>query len=187
MALLPPSASDKKIEVSKLDAARRQLRTAIRLWFMEDDPVSVHTLAAAAHEIVHTLFRRKGHKGLLFDSDVIKDEYRSEAAKLIKSSATFFKHAQKDPEAIIQFDPVINEALLFFATIGIRQIDQASGEEEEIFLHWLAIHRPDISAMGKIFEERLPIETLQDVRSMNRRQYFEEAVAVYRRLKQSPQ
>src|SRR5207245_10811773 len=35
-----------KITVTKLDAARRQLRTAIRLWFEEGDPVSIHTLAA---------------------------------------------------------------------------------------------------------------------------------------------
>ena len=32
------------IVVTKLDAARRQLRTAIRLWFQEADPVSIHTL-----------------------------------------------------------------------------------------------------------------------------------------------
>jgi hypothetical protein len=34
-----------KIKISKLEAARRQLDTAIRLYFMESDSVSVHTLA----------------------------------------------------------------------------------------------------------------------------------------------
>jgi hypothetical protein len=47
----------RKIKISKLDAARRQLDTAIRLYFMEGDPVSVHTLAAAAFEILKDLVR----------------------------------------------------------------------------------------------------------------------------------
>ncbi len=37
-----------KIKISKLDAARRQLITAIRLYFNHGDIVSVHTLSAAA-------------------------------------------------------------------------------------------------------------------------------------------
>ena len=36
-----------KLHVTKLDAARRQLETAITLWFHDGDPVSIHTLAAA--------------------------------------------------------------------------------------------------------------------------------------------
>jgi hypothetical protein len=65
---MPDSAA--KITVTKLDAAKRQLRTALRLWFDDGDPVSIHTLLAAAHEIIHTLYRRKGLRDLLFDSDL---------------------------------------------------------------------------------------------------------------------
>ncbi|HEV2335198.1 MAG TPA: hypothetical protein VGS13_06865 [Stellaceae bacterium] len=90
--------SDCLIHITKLDAAKRQLRTAIKLWFTGEDPVSVHTLAAAAHEIVHTLFRRRGLSGLLFDSPLIKEECRSMWAKRMKAVATFFKHAQRDPD-----------------------------------------------------------------------------------------
>jgi hypothetical protein len=66
------------ITVSKLDAAHRQLRTAIRLWFMDGDPIAIHTLACAAHDIIHTLFKRKGLKGLIFDSEIIKEEERKD-------------------------------------------------------------------------------------------------------------
>jgi len=44
-----------KLKISKLDAAKRQLETAIRLYFNEADPVSVHTLAGAAHTISEIL------------------------------------------------------------------------------------------------------------------------------------
>jgi hypothetical protein len=42
-----------KITISKFDAARRQLNTAITLWFADGDPVAIHTLAYAAYEIIH--------------------------------------------------------------------------------------------------------------------------------------
>ena len=37
------------VRLSKIEAARRQIESAIWLWFVDDDMVSVHTLAAAAH------------------------------------------------------------------------------------------------------------------------------------------
>jgi hypothetical protein len=47
------------LTIGKLDAARRQLSTAITLWFGSDDPVSIHTLAHAAYEIIHTVSRKR--------------------------------------------------------------------------------------------------------------------------------
>jgi hypothetical protein len=43
-----PLTTDTKIVVTKLDAARRQLKTAIRHGFEDGDPVAIHTLIAAA-------------------------------------------------------------------------------------------------------------------------------------------
>src|SRR5579862_9769286 len=101
--------SDAPIVVTKLDAAKRQLRAAITLWFTGGDPVAIHTLAAAAHEIVHTLFRRKGLSGLLFDSPRIRDDKRAEFARAAKAAATFFKHAQRDPDGTLEFNPAMND------------------------------------------------------------------------------
>jgi hypothetical protein len=64
------------ITVTKLDAARRQLRTALRLWFHDGDPVSIHALLAAAHEIIHRLYRNKGLRNLMFDNENIEEEHR---------------------------------------------------------------------------------------------------------------
>jgi hypothetical protein len=41
------------LRISKVDAAQRQLRTAIALWFNDGDPVATHALAFAAYEILH--------------------------------------------------------------------------------------------------------------------------------------
>ena len=73
--------NEEKLRISKIDAARRQLDCAIELWFFDKDEISIHTLAAAAYQIIHDL---KVHKGivrdLLYDSAMIKDEYRNDRA-----------------------------------------------------------------------------------------------------------
>ncbi len=52
------------IRVSKLNAARRQLNCALELWFSDKDEVSVHTLAAAAHQIIYDISKKKGVQDL---------------------------------------------------------------------------------------------------------------------------
>ena len=46
--------------VTKLDVVRRQLAAAIGLFFAESDAIAVHTLVAAAHQILVDLGQRKG-------------------------------------------------------------------------------------------------------------------------------
>ena len=78
------------VTLSKLDAMQRQLDTAIHLWFAEADPVSIHTLASAAHELLHALYKKQGLSGLLFDFPNVKEEYRSFMAKELKKYFNFF-------------------------------------------------------------------------------------------------
>lgn len=40
------------VRLTKLEAARCQIESAIWLWFVDDDHVSVHALAAAAHRLL---------------------------------------------------------------------------------------------------------------------------------------
>jgi hypothetical protein len=51
----------KSLRLTKLDVARRQLQTAITLWFTDGDPVSIHTLAFAAYEIIHVISKKQTH------------------------------------------------------------------------------------------------------------------------------
>ena len=51
---------EQTIIVAKLDAAKRQLETAIRLYFSNGDPISIHTLAGAAYNIVWDVNKKRG-------------------------------------------------------------------------------------------------------------------------------
>src|SRR5437899_619463 len=88
-----------KITVTKLEAARRQIETAIDLWFHDGDPVSIHTLVGAAHRVVHDIAERQGSGAILLDTKRLTEwGYDAQAfKKALRESETFFKHARKDP------------------------------------------------------------------------------------------
>lgn len=102
--------------VTKLDAARRQLETAITLWFADGDFVSIHTLAAAAHAIVHDVALKKGIRGTpLFDEIMLPQlGYDTTSYKrAIRKAENFFKHAKDDPHGIFDCSQAITECIMF--------------------------------------------------------------------------
>jgi hypothetical protein len=106
--------------LNKLDAACRQLNTAILLWFAEGDPVSIHTLACSAYQIVHDINQHQHGPDLLYDSLIFEDKYRKDVINRLKAAYNFFKHADKDPSGIIEFDPVVTDAFMLFTSGGME-------------------------------------------------------------------
>jgi hypothetical protein len=159
-----------KITVTKLDAAKRQLRTAIRLWFAEGDPVSIHTLAFAAYEIAHVVSkkRNRGRRDLIFDSLRIKDEYRGEWNKAIKRQADFFKHANRDPDGSIEFPPITSLLFMMGAGAGLRLAGESETTEESALGLWIFIHKPHWMTAGarKVLENRISVDHLAEMKAV---------------------
>jgi hypothetical protein len=134
----------RKVRIGKLDAARRQLRTAITLWFNDGDPVAIHTLASAAYEVIHFVSKKRDpyRRDLLFDSDLIKDEYRDAFCSHLKKPANFFKHADRDGDSVIEFDPSLSTGFMLFAILGIEICGESKNAHERAFLWWLHLHEP---------------------------------------------
>ncbi|WP_237044480.1 hypothetical protein [Aquipseudomonas alcaligenes] len=131
------------IPLTKIDAARRQLATAINLLFNGGDPVSIYSLATNAWEIIDTLCERKNidsasaqtrehlPEGKLLKRDYINSPYRN-----------FFKHADRDPEAVlIDFSETSADSVLFLAVEDYIRLLKKSPVEFQVFQLWyLAIH-----------------------------------------------
>ncbi len=133
-----------KIEVTKLDAGRRQLRTAIRLWFAEDDPVSIFSLAYASHEVIHTLHKNQGGThGLVFDSPAMTVNVQKIVTQGIKDWGNFLKHADRDPDKQIAFKPDIAELLMLASAGTLQTLTNEIGAEEAALHFWFAAHNPD--------------------------------------------
>lgn len=136
----------KKIKISKLDAARRQIFTAIRLYFNYGDIVSMHTLAAAAFKITQNICDAGPD---LSDSvsDWIDQLVKPEAKKMfwrkLHETANFFKHAENDPNAVHEFYPEQTENILFFAVYQYRQLTSEWSPEIRLFSTWYIMHHPD--------------------------------------------
>lgn len=108
---------EKRINITKLDAAKRQLETAIRLYFHNEDPVSIHTLVSAAYNIVRDVYRKRGGPPMFIKDDFIevyvKAEYQNEMRKKLNEPENFFKHADRDHVEAIDFNPRASEFMIF--------------------------------------------------------------------------
>jgi hypothetical protein len=78
-------------EISKFDAAQRQLNCAIRLWLVDEDNLAIHTLAYAACSLLRDLFG--GQKG-----DALR---KFEASQKFADVPNFLKHADRDSEYVL--------------------------------------------------------------------------------------
>lgn len=165
------------ITVSKLDVARRQLRTAIRLWFYDADPISTHTLAYAATEIIRVILKKRNPKSQhLFDVMPIKEEYRPMILDALRKHANFFKHGSKDPNETIEFNPELSEIFILISIVALGGCGEAPGDEESAFMLWMQLHSPELlNPEGqKLLSDRVPVETLNVMRRVQKSDFLEQ-------------
>jgi hypothetical protein len=145
-----------ELRISKLDAARRELETAVRLYFAEADPISIHTLAAAAHQVLVDLNRKRGGPPSFTEAglQLVRPERRKEALKRLNEAANFFKHADSDPQGVLHFKAALTEMLLFDACNKLRELGGEVIPALETYRAWFWLgpgaDLVDVSADGTI-------------------------------------
>ena len=105
------------LELSKIDAAKNQLETAVRLFFHDDgDIVSIHTLVRASHEILERLCSGKNIKSMYEEiiENVKKDKVK-ELRAIVDEPKNFFKHSNRDSDKTLEFNPQSSEFFLWDA------------------------------------------------------------------------
>ena len=103
------------MRISKINAAEYQLKEAIRLFFERRDPVSIRTLVSSSHQILCDKLEKNNKKLSVFKQflGLIRDEKKGEIRNKIRFAQNFFKHADKDSEDVMEYNPEINEIFLF--------------------------------------------------------------------------
>ena len=166
---------EEKLKLSKLDVAKRQLETAIRLYF-NDDPVSIHTLTCAAHEILSDLNKEYNGNPMILSDYVISDKYKTEWNKKIREPQNFFKHADKDGGKNIDFIPEVTQYFIFDA---ISKYQEMTGEiiyYFAIFRGWFAAH--NIEAFNYSEKGKQLITEIVKKYEDNRKLYFSDMLYV---------
>lgn len=133
-----------EIVVDKLNAARRQLESAITMFFEEGDVVSQHTLISAAHGILYDLGKQRGIGGSVKDSPLVCSEDRDNFIQAIHLPQNFFKHAKKDSGARLTFRYQVSHLYLFDAIRLFVLLNRSATERIKIFLVWFQLRYPDI-------------------------------------------
>lgn len=134
--------------LSKFDVAERQLNQAILLFFDEGDPVSIHTLAEAASQILYDIRSDTGSVSFARDPDKIQAEYKKDWLKAIFRSRNFFKHADKDRSEVHEFKDELNHFSLFDGTIMYLTAKRAWTPESITYTAWFCASYPQFVIEG---------------------------------------
>ena len=163
-----------KIRLKKIDAARNQLKEAISLWFHDGDLASMHMLACSAHQIVSDINQKLGGRDLIYDSLLVKDEYRSEWIKTIKGPYNFLKHADKDadPEGELEFDSLNTEFFILFTILGLELLGYEKNIMEAAFIVRYMLIKPEFLKEGKNPFSEIPIGATELAKVADRKTFL---------------
>jgi hypothetical protein len=170
-----------RISVTKLDAARRQLETAIQLYATNGDPVSIHTLCCAAYNVVHALNKKRNKPAGLDSTMMLKDLEQFLTSKRDKQlfhdamneSANFFKHASTDSEASHSFDTNYTEVLLWDSIQKYGMLVGEISQEMMKYFGWFVFQHPEILNIDQLSPDvRQAIEKGREVLVKDGREAF---------------
>ncbi len=129
--------------VAKLDAAKRQLETAIRLYFSLGDPVAIHTLAAAAYNIVRGINTKRGGSLMTVKEEAIeyaKPEFRAMLREKFNEAENFFKHADRDHDATLNFSPAATDFYIWDACAHYQKLTEERPPLFQTFIGWFMLN-----------------------------------------------
>jgi hypothetical protein len=171
------------LSISKLDAARRQLEVAIRLYFFDDDPVSIYTLGAAAYGVLRDIALAKKVQLLTGEQRLIDRVVPGKERELLaalRRHQNFFKHADRDPDAAIDFNPESTEWLLFDSTVAYAQLTNETTPLMGTFNLWWQYSNRDL-IKEEHSQARANLEVHSDWFTKGRRVYFARVLPIFNR------
>jgi hypothetical protein len=154
--------------VTRFDAVREQISSAIRMFFLWDELVSAVTLAGAAERVLSDLQPQDGIIGVDAYSIrsminlYIKEEHQKDAATLFRKDYDFFRHADRN---VMQNNYELKESsvawLIFTSIVSFEYLKQEKTMEMRAFYwwfmaknpHWLKPTAPDLPMIMKMRSE----------------------------------
>lgn len=130
--------------IAKLEAAERQLAQAIRLFFDRGDQIAIHTLAAAAYQILSDICEQRGFTREIEDSTVLEEMgVKRQVLAAMRTPQNFFKHADRDASATVRFSPMLSVCFMLYAVSFHYAITEKQFSEGIVFRSWFYAKHPD--------------------------------------------
>jgi hypothetical protein len=136
--------------ISKIDGSRRLSLEAIRLFFERRDSLSVHSLAAGAHQVLADLAIAKGLQSIIKNNKYLRPEMKAEWFQIINAPFNFLKHADRDADRVLEFKPAVTPFFIMDSVQIYEQITGTRPTEFNIFLLWFGLKFPHLVEQGPL-------------------------------------
>jgi hypothetical protein len=174
----------KNLIISKLDVAKRQLETTIRLYFSNGDPVSIHTLTSAAYNVIRDINKKRGGEKLFAKDgflDYIKEGHEKEVWALINKAENFFKHADRDHDSTIEFNPDQTEYLILEACSIYYKLSGEFPVLFKLYQNWFIANNQNVFKLPEEHKRMISMGS-QDVINLGREGYFNLALPIMSKI-----
>lgn len=160
-------------KVTKLEVARDQLDAAIELFFLSDNAIAVHTLTAAAYNVLRDIAKHDGSDFPFIKTEFIatlKDSERSKIVAFLNAPENFFKHADRDPDEVLEFDPQLTELMLMDACSYFKEKPAYKPRHFDAIKVWSGSLRADV--LKDSAEGQLALAVLQGLKAAGKQKFW---------------
>jgi hypothetical protein len=167
-----------QFKITKAVAAKAQLESAIWLWFTQDDPISVHTLAVAAHDCYHALGAHKGNPSFL--PTFIKSQSKRFQRNAV-AAQNFFKHGLNNLTGKVSLDTLFSDSLLAECLFCHRDLQLKVTPLMQLFWFRFLVEQPSLLAFYDAgpFSEKVKTHRLDRI---SRQEFFNEFLPIVTEL-----
>jgi hypothetical protein len=166
------------VRVNKQQAALSQLTAAIVIWFQGGDPVSIHTLAAAAHDCFYWMVKHMGKKSILREW---MSPQSKRFQKRIAEAQKFFKHGHQWLKKRVKYPVLYGELLMFDSVICYGMIFGASMTPVVLRLYGVRFALENADILGRelswFFIER---DIVEELAPLSRQEFFKRCLSILR-------
>lgn len=134
------------MKVEKFDAICAQLDAAVELFFLSENFIATHTLAAAAYNALKDIAKKQKEehpflkRGYL---ETLSDTERKRIMGFLNGPENFFKHADSDSDSSIEFETDLTEILIMDAMAYFRDKPSLRPKRYDIFRLWVGVIRKE--------------------------------------------
>ncbi|MDI1227320.1 MAG: hypothetical protein PSY14_06520 [bacterium] len=137
---------------SKITAAGCQLDTATELLLSSRDLLSAAVLIHSAWSVTKDLLaHKKTESSRSWMAELFPQLTEIEIWRKLDEVWTFSKHANKDPDAVIQFSGGYVEAVLFLAIYDFSQISPVKSKTMDIYELWFIAKNANLFSGHEVF------------------------------------
>jgi hypothetical protein len=124
------------LSLTKIDAAKAQLRAAVRMFFEDRELVPIYTLANAVREVVAQIGEHLEVETVQRELAKARGQKVTELVRPLIDTANFFKHADRDPTEKIELYENDVEITLYFACHDFGRVAGGMPIEAQVFEAW---------------------------------------------------